>query len=158
MEWSPQYLIEFMRVTTRLRTSMLDQLTDADLAARIPGNPTLGELCRELGHVERCYLEAFRTRQLTWDLPRDESPESATRVAALRAWYQALDAEFEAVLGAIPVSDFQSLTVARGSRVVPAATFYQNYHEALLMFCARCGVYLRMLGKPFSQQWLEWIG
>ena len=158
MELTPQYLVAFMRFTTQMRTDMLDQLTEADLAVRVPGNPTMGEMCREMGNVERCYLEAFRTHKLIWDVQRDDSPQTAASLEKLKAWYQALDQEFESVLLAVPESDFQMLTVARGSRSMPASAFYQNYHEALLIFCGRCSVYLRMMGKPLSQQWIDWIG
>jgi hypothetical protein len=125
---------------------------------RVPGNPTLGEVCREMGNVERSYLEAFKARKLTWGVKRDDTSQTAASVEKLKAWYQALDDEFESVLLGIPESDYQTMSVERGGRTLPAGAFYQNYHEALLMFCGRCSVYLRMMGKPLNEQWINWIG
>ena len=65
----------------------------------------LGELGREMGNVERSYLDSFKTRKLIWDRQRDDSAETAARVETLRAWYKALDEEFELVLLAIPESE-----------------------------------------------------
>ena len=158
MALSQQYLVALLRYTSQMRTSMLHSLTDPDLAARVPGNPSLGELCREMGNVERCYIEAFMTRQLVWGLQRDDSPATAASVEKLTAWFQALDEEFASVLHTLPEADFQALHIERDGRVLPADAFYQNYHEALLIFCGRCSVYLRMLGKPLDDQWLSWIG
>src|SRR5664279_5232433 len=109
MALSQSYLVALLRYTSQLRTSMLHNLADAGLAARVPGNPSLGELCREMGNVERCYIEAFMTRQLVWGLRRDDSPETAASVDKLTAWFQALDDEFASVLHTLPEADFQAM-------------------------------------------------
>ena len=158
MALSQQYLVGLLRYTSQLRTTMLDNLSDADLAVAVPGNPSLGELCREMGNVERSYLEAFMTRQLVWGLQRDDSPETAASVEKLKAWFKSLDEEFTSILHSMPAADFESMQVEREGRVLPADAFYQNYHEALLIFCGRCSVYLRMMGKPLDEQWRSWIG
>jgi len=158
MAIAQEYLVGLLRYTSQMRTSMLNSLTDADLAVAVAGNPTLGELCREMGNVERCYILAFMTRQLVWGLQRDDSPETAASVEKLKAWFHALDEEFTSVLQTLPLADYEAMQVARGTRLLPADAFYQNYHEALLIFCGRCSVYLRLLGKPLDEQWLSWIG
>src|SRR6266849_5183265 len=106
MALSQQYLVGLLRYTSQLRTTMLDHLTDADLAVRVPRNPSLGELCREMGNVERCYIEAFMTRQLVWGLQRDDSPETAASVEKIKAWFKALDEEFASILQTLPEADF----------------------------------------------------
>jgi len=158
MALSQQHLVGLLRYTSQMRTTMLDNLSDADLGIAVPGNPSLGELCREMGNVESCYIEAFMTRQLVWGLQRDDSPATAASVEQLKAWFKALDEEFTSVLESLPEADYEAMKIERDGRVLPADAFYQNYHEALLIFCGRCSVYLRMMGKPLDQQWLSWIG
>ena len=158
MALSQQYLVGLLRYTSQLRTTMLNNLTDADLAVAVPGNPSLGELCREMGNVENSYIQAFMTRQLVWGLQRDDSPETAASVEKLRGWFKALDEEFTSVLQTLPEADYEAMKIERGNRALPADAFYQNYHEALLIFCGRCSVYLRMMGKPLNEQWTSWIG
>lgn len=144
--------------TTNLRSYLLDNLTDADLAFRAEGNPTLGELCREMGNTESAYVNSFKTFKMDWSAGRDNTPATAASVEKLQAWYAALDAEFETVLQAIPDSDFQTKLVDRGGWSMPAGGQFHTYREALLIFCGKCSVYLRMMGKPLNQQWKDWIG
>jgi hypothetical protein len=152
------FTVKLLHWTTDLRTYMMDILTDQDLQARIAGNPSLGELCREHGNVERDYLESFKTFAHRPAAEREQSAELAASVEKLKAWYKALDAEFEAALRAIPQSTYDSLMIARGSRPLPAEAHFYTYREAMLIFCAQCSIYLRMLGKPLNAQWEDWIG
>src|SRR5690349_20178532 len=81
-----------------LRYDLLNVLTDSDLAYKLPGdNPTLSELCREMGDIEYAYLQSFKTFKLDWS-KRATEPELATSVAALKTWYRTLDDEFETVV------------------------------------------------------------
>ena len=42
-----------LRDTQNLRYDLMEVLTDSDLAYKLPGdNPTLGELCRQMGEIE----------------------------------------------------------------------------------------------------------
>ena len=45
--------LPLLEQTLSLRTQLLDVLTDADLGHALPGNPSLGELCREAGQFGR---------------------------------------------------------------------------------------------------------
>ena len=45
--------LQLLRLTTALRSQLLASLTDADLAFALPGNPPLGDLCRDIGDTER---------------------------------------------------------------------------------------------------------
>lgn len=158
MTLTPEFLVMFLKMTTQMRVYMMEQLTDADLAVRIEGNPSLGEICREMGNTERVYLNAFKTGEHRTDVQRDDSPETAASVAKLQAWYQALDEEFIAVLMAKSDAEFEQMTIVRSGRSMPAWMHYHTYHESILIFCAQSVVYLRMLGKPLNEQWLDWIG
>jgi uncharacterized damage-inducible protein DinB len=142
--------------TTALRTQMMDSLTDADLAFSFPGNPALGELCRNMGDVERSYIDSFKTLKHKWDVRNTEAGLDGS-VERLKAWYKALDEEFEAVLKAIPDGDLQTKMIDRGWPI-PLGGQYHVYREALLIFCGKCSVYLQAMGKPLSDQWRGWIG
>ena len=148
--------LNLLHLTTALRTQMLDSLTDADLAFTFPSNPTLGELCVKMGDVERAYIDSFKTRKMTWDV-RNTEPGLSGSVERLKAWYKALDDEFDAVLTAIPDADFQTQTIDRGFTIQFGAQFHV-YREAILIACGKCSVYLQTMGKPLSEQWQGWIG
>src|SRR5919198_5662845 len=138
---SPQEL-ELLHLTTALRTQMVDSLTDADLAFTFPNNPTLGELCREMGNVERSYIDSFKTFKQVWDVRNVERGVEGS-VERLKAWYEALDEELDAALQAIPDSDFQTKMVDRGGgHMMPLGAHFHTYREAILIFCGKCSVYL----------------
>ncbi len=150
--------LEILHLTTALRTQMIDSLTDADLAYKLANNLTLGELCRTMGDVERSYIDSFKTFTQVWDV-RNTEPGLDGSVERLKAWYKALDDELNATLMAIPDSDFQTKMVDRGGGfMMPVGGQFHTYREALLIFCGKCSVYLRALGKPLTEQWRDWIG
>jgi hypothetical protein len=139
-----------------LRNQMLDLLTDADLAFALPGNPTLGELCREIGETEQCYVESFRTFSLSFDY-RAEDPTLERDLARLRAWYAQLDAELHAAIVALSDEDCKNRLIDRGGWRIPPRTQLEIYKEALLVFYGKASVYLKALAKPLTEQWREWI-
>ena len=50
------------RMYAPLRDELMSVLTDEDLAFTPGGkNPTLGELCREIGETEYAYVQSFKT-------------------------------------------------------------------------------------------------
>ena len=57
---------ELLSETQSFRTGMLAQLTDGDLAYALPGNMTLGDLCREMGETEHGYVAAFSRFEHEW--------------------------------------------------------------------------------------------
>lgn len=148
--------LDVLHSTTALRTHMLELLTDEDLGFKFPNNPTLGELCRTMGDVERSYLDSFKTLKQVWHVKNTEAGIE-TSVARLQAWYTALDEEFDTVLQAIPDEDFQTKSVDRGFPMPLGAQFH-TYREALLVFYGKCSVYLQAMGKPLNQQWRDWVG
>ena len=162
----PQVLIDQLHQTTALRTKMMDTLTDSDLAFNFPNNLTLGELCVYMGNVERAYIDSLKTRKLVWDKPNSE-PGLGGNVEKLKAWYKALDEQFDTVLGDIEEDDFRvvypggsdtaSPSVDRGWPM-PLGRQFRAYREAMFIFFGKCDIYLHVLGKPLSEQWQGWIG
>ncbi|NDJ78776.1 MAG: hypothetical protein GYB65_21205 [Chloroflexi bacterium] len=142
-----------------LRYDLMAALTDRDLAYQLPGdNPTLGELCQEMGELEHSYIESFKTLKFDWP-NRSTEPEMATSVDRLTAWYRTLDDEFEAVVGAFSEDDLHHKEIDRGDGVVVSAyTQFQIYREAIMMFYAKASVYLKALQKPVNDQWRAWVG
>lgn len=150
--------LQLLRLTTALRTQLLASLTDADLAFTLPGNPALGDLCKDIGDTERAYVDSFQTRRLVWEVKNDE-PGLARSTSRLIAWYAALDAELETVLQAIPEDEFRDGRVDRGGGfMMPIGAQFHTYREAILIFCAKADVYLRAMGRHRAEQWEDWIG
>lgn len=143
----------------RLRYDLLQTLTDDDLAYKLPGdNPTLGELCREMGDMEYSYIQSFKTFKHEWRY-RTAEPEVATSVARLREWYIALDTEFEAVVRAFSEDDLHHRQIDRGHGFTPSPFVqFQIYREALLMFYAKASVYLKALQKYVNDEWQAGVG
>ena len=141
------------------RYDLLQTLTDSDLAYKLPGdNPTLGELCREIGEVEYSYIESFKTFKHDRSY-RTAEPKLATSVARLQAWYIALDNEFETVLRGFSEDDLHNKQIAREHGFTPSPYVqFQIYREALLMFYAKASVYLKALQKYVNDQWQAGIG
>jgi hypothetical protein len=142
-----------------LRDQLLELITDQDLAYKLPGdNPTLGELCAEMGRTQQIYARSFRTLEMDWNY-RGSSPASSNSVAALADWYATLDTELLATLGELADDDLQTRQVDRGHGFTPTLFVqFQIYREALLIFYAKASVYLKALEKPYNQHWKAWVG
>lgn len=145
--------------TQKLRYDLLAALADSDLAYKLPGdNPTLGELCREMGEIEHAYIESFKTMTMDWSY-RNTDAGLATSVERLTAWYKTLDDAFETVLRTYSEDDLRDKQIDRGDGFAPSAhTQFEIYREAIMMFYAKASVYLKALQKPVSDQWQAWIG
>lgn len=141
------------------RYELMETLTDSDLAYKLPGdNPTLGELCRQMGEIEYNYIQSFKTLKHDW-LYHNNEPELATSVARLIAWYKTLDEEFESVVRTFSEDDLHHKQIDRGYGFTPSPYVqFQIYHEALLMFYAKASVYLKALQKRVNDQWHAGIG
>jgi hypothetical protein len=141
------------------REMLLGMMTDADLTYRLPGrNPTLGELCLEIGRLQQVYTESFRTLTLDWNY-RGSTPEDATRIAGLQAWFETLDAAMQDVLSQMSQQDIQQTQVNRGNGFAPSIFVqFQIYREALYIYWGKASVYLRALEKDLTPEWQSWIG
>lgn len=148
-----------LQQTQSLRYDLLNALTDEDLAYKLPGdNPTLGELCQELGNIEQAYIQSFKTLTFDWAAASSD-PAMATSTERLKAWYQTLDEEFEAVIRTFSDEDLKNKQIDRGNDfIVSADDQFRIFHEAVLMFYAKASVYTKALQKPMNDQWIAWIG
>lgn len=148
-----------LREAQNLRYYLMDILTDNDLAYKLPGdNPTLGELCREIGEIEYRYILSFKTFSYDRTYHTDK-PELATSVVHLKAWYTALDEEFEVIISAFSEETLHNKQIDRGHGFTPSLYVqFHIYREALLMFYAKASVYLKALQKPVSLEWQIAIG
>lgn len=144
--------------TQALRDQLLDMITDQDLAYKLPGNnPTLGELCEDMGRIQQIYTRSFKTFIQDWRY-LGSKPEAPTTVASLRAWYKTLDAEMAEAINALTEEELHTKQIDRGGFTPTAFVHGQVYHEALLIFYAKASVYLQALEKSLTDQWRSWIG
>jgi hypothetical protein len=146
------------RMYVDLRKQLMGILDDDDLAFHPPGsNPSLGDLCRELGAVEVGYIDSFRTFKL--DLASVASAgDGKTTLDELNKWFTDLDEELEMVVSGLTEDDLANRQIDRGGWSLPPAIQLDVYKEALLIFCGKVSVYLRSMGKTLPEQWQDWIG
>ena len=139
-----------------LRNQLMELLGDEDLSFKVEGNPSLGDLCKQIGETEFSYLQSFRTYKLTFDYKNEDS-ELATSVEKLAAWYAELDAELKTTIEAISQEDIDSKSIDRGGWELPIHINLTVYTEALLIYYGKVWVYLNAMGKDLPKQWQEWI-
>ena len=141
------------------RDQLWAMITDQDLAYKLPGaNPTLGELCVEIGFVQQVYIHSFETLTVDWSY-RDSTPEQPLNIANLKQWFAALDARLTAALSQCSDEALHSTQIDRGHGFTPSLFVqFQVFREALLIFYAKASVYLKALDKPLTDQWKAWIG
>lgn len=148
-----QNQLEILKQTLNLRDEVLQSLANADLAYRLPGNLSLGELVREFGSVEAAYTRSFREFSLRFT----EAPAEPGTLEGLREWFAGLDRELVEALSALQDADLER-PVDRGGWSLPAEVNFHVFREAVLIFAAKAVVYLRALGKPLPGQLEAWIG
>lgn len=142
-----------------LRDQLMDMVSDEELAYKLPGNnPTLGELCEEMGQIQQVYTHSFKTLKHDWAY-RDSKPETPNSVASLKDWYKKLDAQLVEALSGLSESDVHNKQIDRGHGSTPSPFVqFQIYREAVLIFYAKASIYLKALEKPYSDEWKVWVG
>lgn len=141
-----------------LRRQLIEILEDDDLAFAPTGNPSLGDLCREMGAVQQAYIDSFRTFQLDFSRPGADDGLPAS-VAGLAEWYANLDRTLKEAVAGLDEEQIENRRIDRGGDFqVPPAIQLEIYREALHIFHGKVSVYLKALGKPLPPQWQEWIG
>lgn len=151
-----QQQIGLLDQTLNMRHELLAGLQDADLAYKIDGNPTLGELLKQAAETEQQYADSFTTGQHNWSLTLD--PGLATSVAALKDAFAHSEQAFKAGFSGLSEIDVQSKMIDRMHMQIPAGVQFHIYREAFLIYMAKVAVYLKAMGKPLPTQLGEWIG
>ena len=148
---------ELNRMYTALRDELMASLSDEDLAFRPGGqNPSLGELCRELGETQHAYAQSFKTFKIDFGYRVNDDSYSKS-VDKLKAWYAELDQALEAALEAVSDEDLAKQKMDRGGYEVPVHISLDILREALLIFYGKVSVYLKAMGAERTQTWRDWI-
>ena len=148
-----------LQESVKLRVEVLDGLTDADLAYKLPGaNPTLGELLQELGQMMHIYNESFKTFVLDYNVRA--GGEVAHSVVALEAWFADLDQEMYAVLERLTDEQITGQTVDRSvfGEAFPVGVNFHTLREGLLIYYGKLSCYLKAMDRPLPPQMARWIG
>ena len=141
----------------QLRDELMAALSDEDLAySPGGGNPTLGELCRELGETQYAYVQSFKTFKIDFSY-RTNADTYLKSADKLQAWYKQLDAELEAALEAVTDEDVATRKMDRDGYEVPVHISLDVFREALLIFYGKVSVYAKAMGLPLTQTWRDWI-
>lgn len=142
----------------KLKHKLLELLTEADLAHVIPGSPSMGELCKEMGETEQSYINSFKPPYKLNFKYRNEDNSLASSLSGLVAWYTKLDKEMKETLDAFNDEDLDTIRVGRGSWMVPIQQNLDIYKEAMLIFGGKAWVHLHAMGKELPEQWADWLG
>lgn len=147
------------KLTQVMREQLMDILNDKDLTFTPGGsNPTLGDLCKEMGDVEYSYIEALKSLSHDWSY-RNAEAGLANSVNQLKVWYKKLDADLKTVMDNLSNEDLNKM-VARNTGEFPVSvgTDLHIYREALLIYYGKIAVYLKAMNRTMPKQWQEWIG
>lgn len=136
-------------LTHNLRTEILNAISDADLDRTLGGTTlSLRALLLEQAGFQGAYTELFRTFALRFD---QTVPDESLRLEAIKAKFEALDAEMIAALEALSNEDL-ARSVDRGSHKIPLEITFFTYRESVFIFAAKASVYLRALGHALPPQ------
>jgi hypothetical protein len=140
-----------------MRTGLLDNLTDADLAFSLGGQTmTFGALWREMGEVEYDYLQSLKTFKTDFSY-RNPQAGLDTSVAALRAWFEKLDAEMKEILSGFSDDDFKKDIVRASGYTMPLELQLDVYLQALLIFFGKATIYFKAMSKPLPPAVQEYV-
>jgi hypothetical protein len=141
-----------------VRNELMNALTDGDLSFTPGGeNRPLGELCREIGEIERAYIESFKTFTIDFSY-RNTTPGVANSVEQLRQWFAELDEELKATVEGLSDEEVENRVVDRVVFKLPPLIQLDVYKEALLIFYGKANIYLLAMGKERPEQMRDWIG
>ncbi len=150
---------DHLKRTVNLRVELLNALTDADLAYKLPGvNPTLGELLKELGEMMVNYNESFKT--FTLDYSYHHSDEVCDSIEKLKAWFAELDHELYVALESLTDEQITHQNVQRPlfGEVFSTFVHYHTLREGFLIYYGKLSCYLKGMDKPLPAQMQSWIG
>ena len=145
-----------------LKAQLLEVLIDEDLEVNLGGtSKTLGSLFLEFGEIEYVYIQSFKTFERDFSY-RHTEPGLKNSVSKLLAWFNQLDNELKESVNKLSEDEIESRTIeCMGDFFKGHLSIQHNlnlYRESLLIFYGKASVYIKALGKPLPDQWLDWIG
>ncbi|GCF10709.1 hypothetical protein [Dictyobacter arantiisoli] len=136
--------------THKVRLQLLESLNDTDLTYNPGGqNISLGALFRELGEVQYSYTQSLRTFKQDWSYRNLEVGLESNSIQ-LKTWFQTLDEEMKAVGTALSNEDLTK-EIDRGGYAVTAEMQLDIYLQALLIFCGKVSIYLKVINKVLPE-------
>jgi hypothetical protein len=78
-------------------------------------------------------------------------------MTALKAWNEKLDADLLDAIAKLSDDDIQNRQIERGGFSPNPQVQLFVFREAILIFCAKVSIYLRVLQIEFPDQWKSWI-
>ena len=162
---------EIYEMGAAVRDELLARLTDEDLAFRVHGNPSLGELLAEYASVQRTYIDSFTTLRHDWTAI-DTEPDLSTSIERLRERFARLDDDLKATLDTLGTDDDDddegdghgqdrdaaAIVIDRGGWQISAGSQLHTLREALIITLGKAVVYLRAMDRQIPQRVLDWVG
>lgn len=111
-----------------------------------------------MGDVARAYAESFRVGTMDFTVKADDrrSPRDGGELAE---WIRAQEGLLKESVRSFSDEELATKVVDRGGGwEIQLQTQFHVYREALLIFFGKLDIYLRMMGKPRPEQWLQWVG
>ncbi len=141
-----------------MRTSILDALSDTDLAFNPGGdNISFSQLFVSMGEIEQSYISSLETFKQDW-LYKNEDPSLANNVDALKEWFQQLDTHLEQTISAFSEDDLKRPVERSGGGAMPVDLQLQAYMQAVFIFFGKFVVYFKAMQKPLPPYVDEYIG
>jgi hypothetical protein len=140
-----------------LRTGLLDNLSDADLAFSPGGQAmTFGALWREMGEVEYAYIQSLKTFKTDFSY-RTPDKDLEGSVANLKAWFEKLDAEMKEIVSGFADEDFKKDIERASGYTMPLELQLDVYLQALLIFFGKATIYFKAMSKPLPPAVKEYV-
>jgi len=143
-------------MTHKVRDEAVATLGSTDLAFRIEGCKSVGEVLQDLGDIETMYTRSFETMKMDFAAQAPGRENIVSGEAAV-GWLHGLDGELKAALSALSDDDL-SKPIDRGGWHMPAMAQFHTYREAVLIQFGKLDCYLRAMGKDLPEEWVAWVG
>jgi hypothetical protein len=151
-----QEFFGLLDMTHGIRDGALALIGGTDLAFRIEGCKSLGEVLQDMGDIETMYTRSFETMKMDF-AAQAPGRENVTSGEAAIAWLHGLDGELKAALSGLSDDDLGK-PIDRGGWHMPAMAQFHTYREAVLIQFGKLDCYLRALGKHLPEEWVAWVG
>ena len=145
-----------LQIYQGMRARLFELIGDEDLAYAPENCPSLGELCVQIGEWQQSYVDSFTSFKQDFEY-RNPDPALRASTNKLQAWYADLDARLRAAVEALSEEDIADKVVDKGGWEASLPWNLDIYKECLIIFYAKCWVYLKMMGKELPKGWDHWL-